>query len=100
VSSPDNALATAFDHAIAQVERAIAGGEARTADGEPATPRLAELRAALVAERSAALRRGGVDPTWVRDTVRAVAAWTPDSELALLAALGGIARAAGAPGAR
>ena len=75
------------------IDRAIAGADAmHTADGEPAAPRLARLRDAIVAERVAALARGRVDPAWVRDTVRDVAAWTPESELTLLAALGGIAR--------
>lgn len=92
-------LAAAFDRAIAQVDRALAAGM-RTADGEPATPELARLRAALATERALAVARGTVDRDWVRDTVRAVAAWTPDSELSLLAALGGIARAESATGAR
>jgi len=91
-------LAAAFDHAIAQVDRALAA-ELRTGAGEPAAPELARLRALLVAERAAAVARGGVDREWVRETVRAVAAWTPDSELSLLAALGGIARAGGGPAA-
>ena len=89
-------LAAAFDHAIAQVDRALAAGM-HTGTGESATPELARLRAALLAEREAAVARGGVDREWVRDTVRAVATWTPDSELSLLAALGGIARAGGGP---
>ena len=85
-------LGAAFEHAIAQVDRALAAGM-HTGAGEPATPELARLRAALVAEREAAVARGAVDRDWVRETVRAVAAWTPESELSLLAALGGIARA-------
>ena len=84
-----DALSAAFDHALRQVDGADA---MHTADGEPAGPRLARLRDAIVAERDAALSRGQVDPAWVRDTVRDVAAWTPESELTLLAALGGIAR--------
>ena len=92
-----DALAAAFDHAISQVDRALASGGdgGSTASGEPAAPYLARLRAALVQEREAALARGAVDGAWVRETVRAVAEWTPHTELALLAALGGIARAGG-----
>lgn len=89
------AIAAAFDRAVDQVDRALAAGM-RTGAGEPAAPELARLRTALVAEREAAVARGGVDRDWVRDTVRAVAAWTPESELSLLAALGGIARAGSA----
>jgi hypothetical protein len=92
----DHGLGAAFDRAITQVDRALAAGM-HTATGESATPELARLRAALLAERAAAVARGGVDRAWVRDTVRAVAAWTRDSELSLLAALGGIARAGGSP---
>ena len=90
-------IAAAFDHALQQVDRAIAAGMP-TATGEPAAPELARLRTALVTAREAAVARGHVDRDWVRDTVRAVAAWTPESELSLLAALGGIARAGGSPG--
>lgn len=85
-------LAAAFDDAIARVERAMAGGM-HSRHGRLATRELAALRAALAAERERALARGAVDPGWVRDTVRDVATWTPDTELALLAALGRIARA-------
>ena len=88
------ALSAAFDRALRQVDRARAA-RLRTAAGEPAAPRLAELRAAIVAERDATLARGRVETGWVRATVRDVAAWTPDTEVALLAALGGIARAGG-----
>lgn len=93
MTAPDDALAAAFDHALRQVDRALAGADAmHTADGEPARPRLVQLRDALATERESARARGHVDPEWVRATVRDVAAWTPDSELSLLAALGGIAR--------
>ena len=91
------AIVAAFDAALRQVDRAIAAGLA-AADGRPAAERLTTLRASLAAEREAAVARGAVDAAWVRDTVRDVAAWTPDSELALLAALGGIARVRSAPG--
>jgi hypothetical protein len=97
VTAARDALAAAFDDAIRQVDRALvaSGDGGHTASGEPAAPYLARLRAALVQEREAALARGAVDGAWVRDTVRAVAEWTPHTELALLAALGGIARAGG-----
>lgn len=86
------ALVAAFDAALRQVERALADGLA-TQDGGPARPMLEHLRDDLSDRRTTAEAGGGVDAAWVRETVRAVASWTPDSELALLAALGGIARA-------
>lgn len=90
------ALAAAFDRAIRQVERAIAG-DLRTASGEPAVPELEQLRDDLLSKREAALARGEVDAAWVRRTVRWVAGWTPEAELPLLAALGAIARAGRTP---
>ena len=51
------------------------------------------LRADLHAGRAAALEEGGVDPEWVRRTVRWIVEWTPETELPLVAALGAIARA-------
>ena len=75
MSGPDlTDLAAAFDAALRQVE-------------------LERLRADLHAQRAAALEAGGVDPEWVRRTVRRVVEWTPETELALVAALGAIARA-------
>ncbi len=91
-------LGSAFDAALRQVDRALADG-LRTRDGAPAADRLAALRTRLEAEREGALRRGSADPEWVRRIVREVAGWTPDTELALIAALGRIARAGGRPGA-
>jgi hypothetical protein len=88
------ALAAAFDGALRQVDRALAAG-LRTAGGEDAAPHLAQLREGIVAERDATLERGRVETGWVRATVRDVAVWTPETEVALLAALGGIARAGG-----
>jgi len=91
-------LAAAFDAALRQVDRALAG-ELRTRGGDPARPQLEHLRDTLEAERGAALARGSADPAWVRTVVRAVVDWTPDTEVALVAALGQIARAGGRAGA-
>ena len=85
-------LAAALDAALRQVDRAI-GDDLRTLDGRSARPELARLRADLHAERAAALARGGADPAWVRRTVRWLVEGTPETELALVAALGAIARA-------
>ena len=89
-SAPD--LASAFDTALRQVARALSDGMC-TADGTPARPQLEQLRTELEAQRAIALDAGIVDPLWVRETVRRVADWSPESELSLLAALGAIARA-------
>jgi len=85
------ALPTAFDDALRQVDRALAGGM-RTASGAPAAPLLERLRADLVAEREASLERGGVDPAWIGATVRWVADWAPERDVTLFAALGALAR--------
>ena len=87
--TPD--LASTFDAALRQVQHAHDEGM-RTAWGDSARPQLQQLRADLEAQRAFALKSGAVDPTWVRDVVRRVAEWTPESELSLLAALGAIAR--------
>lgn len=85
-------LETAFERALAVVDRSVAAG-LRAADGEPAAPHLERLRARLIAERDLAIARGSIDPVWVRSVVRWVAEWAPESDIALLAALGAIARA-------
>ena len=90
-------LDAAFANARRQVERAIAE-ELRARDGEPAHDRLVALRDAIDREHAEAATHGTVNPDWIARTVRDVAAWTPDTELALLAALGGIHRAARSSG--
>ena len=87
-------LITAFDAALRQVDRALAANM-RTLGGEPARLQLEQLRADLHARRQAAADTGRVDPDWVRDTVRSIVAWAPATEMALIAALGQIARANG-----
>lgn len=89
---PHDDLAAAFDDALGQVERALAGGMA-TRDGGPARPQLERLRGEIEAQRHVAAAAGVPDPIWVRRTVRWVAGWAPETELSLLAALGRIARA-------
>ena len=89
--SDTDTLPAAFDHAIGQVDRALAAGM-RTLSGEDAASRLKQLRADLAAQRAAACRRGHVDPEWIRGTVRSVAEWAPQTDVTLLAALGALAR--------
>jgi hypothetical protein len=84
-------LPAAFDNALRQVDRALAGGM-RTLAGEPAAPLLERLRAELIAQREASLQRGGVDASWIGATVRWVADWVPERDVTLLGALGVLAR--------
>lgn len=86
-------LKTAFDAAIAQTRKSLKAGM-KTIGGEPATPHLEKLQEELALERARALERGGVDREWFQKIVRGVLEWAPETELALVAALGRIARAA------
>ena len=90
----DPALTSAFDTALKQIDRALSA-DMRTRTGEPARPQLEQLRAELRAHRDRAAEAGDVDAAWVRDAVRSVVAWAPETELTLIAALGAIARANG-----
>lgn len=86
-------LQLAFDLALARVERLLAN-DMKTVKGVSARPQLEKLEKELKNERTLALQRETVDWEWLQKTVRWVAEWVPDKELALLAALGGIARVA------
>jgi hypothetical protein len=85
-------LQLAFDLALARVERLL-GSDMKTAKGASARAQLEKLEKELKQERALALERQTVDREWLQRTVRWVVEWVPDKELALLAALGGIARA-------
>jgi hypothetical protein len=89
-------LEKAFDAALAQVGRLLHAGT-KTAEGASARPQLEALEKELKRERANALARRGVDREWFQKTVRSVVEWLPDNELTLVAALGGIVRAAPAP---
>ena len=82
----------AFDTAMKQVARLALSGVA-AADGSPLAPKLDSLVTRLRAGRAALDADGGVDPTWLRETIRDAAQWLPDDGLPLLASLGRIARA-------
>ena len=86
-------LQLAFDLALARVERLLAN-DMKTAKGVSARPQLEKLEKELKHERTLALQRETVDQAWLQRTVRWVVEWVPDKELALLAALGAIVRAA------
>lgn len=92
-------LLEAFDQAIAAVRLLEVAG-LRTSAGAPAAGELRHLLDELVARRAAVAAGSPLDGAWTRRTVRWVAEWLPDRELALLARLGGIARAAGHAGER
>ncbi len=86
-------LQLAFDLALARVERLL-GSDMKTVKGISARSQLEKLERELKHERSLALERQTVDREWVQRTVRWVVEWVPDNELSLVAALGGIVRAA------
>lgn len=85
-------LEDAFNHAIDQVGRCRESGMT-TVGGESATPSLDRLEQNLQAERGRALARGAVDREWFQTTVRWLVEWVPETEMALIAALGRVARA-------
>jgi hypothetical protein len=86
-------LQLAFDLALARVERLLAN-DMKTVKGVSARRQLEKLEKELKHERTLALQRETVDQAWLQRTVRWVVEWVPDKELALLAALGAIVRAA------
>lgn len=85
-------LQSAFDAAIAQAQKCIKAGMIAVG-GETAGPYLRKLEEELKLERARALERGAVDREWFQKTVRWLVEWVPETELALVAALGRIARA-------
>jgi len=86
-------LQLAFDLTLARVERLLAN-DMKTVKGVSARRQLEKLEKELKHERTLALQRETVDQAWLQRTVRWVVEWVPDKELALLAALGAIVRAA------
>jgi hypothetical protein len=86
-------LQLAFDLALARVERLLAN-DMKTVKGVSARRQLEKLEKELKHERTLALQRETVDRAWLQRTVRWVVEWVPDNELALVAVLGGIVRAA------
>ena len=86
-------LLAALDRALSAVGRAERRG-LLTRSGAPAEPDLARLRTALMEVRERARTGDGLDREAFAATIRDVAAWTPDTELELLAALGAVAQAA------
>jgi hypothetical protein len=85
-------LLAAFDQTIAVVRRMEAVG-LRTVHGASAQAQLTRLVNELSTQRAAIAGGAALDPEWAGRLVRWVAEWIPESELPLLARLGGIARA-------
>ena len=85
-------LEAAFDFAIAQARKSIQAGMTAVG-GESAEPYLENLEKELKIERAKAVKRGAVDREWFQKTVRSLIEWAPETEAALIAALGRIARA-------
>ncbi|HJP85362.1 MAG TPA: hypothetical protein VJ852_05195 [Gemmatimonadaceae bacterium] len=63
------------------------------ADGSSATANLDQLERELIEAKARSLQNGSVDKEWFQRTVRWLVDWVPESELTLIAALGGIIRA-------
>ncbi|MFL5481436.1 MAG: hypothetical protein ACJ8AK_04540 [Gemmatimonadaceae bacterium] len=85
-------LDEAFDAAVAATMNCRAAGMV-CVDGSSAIANLDRLEGELVDEKTRALERGSVDKEWFQKTVRWLVEWVPETELALIAALGRIARA-------
>jgi hypothetical protein len=92
-------LAAAFDAAIAQTRKCLDAGMSAI-NGESARSRLELLQRELERERQRAVEAGAVDREWLQKTVRALVEWVPETELTLIAALGGIVRATRTPAPR
>jgi hypothetical protein len=86
-------LEQAFDAALGHVERSLAAGM-KAVDGASARPQLEKLQQELKVQREQSRERGAVDLDWFQKTVRWATEWVPDTEIALVAALGRIVRAA------
>ena len=85
-------LNDAFDAALAATRRERSSGMT-CADGSSATANLDRLERQLIEAKERALQNGVVDKEWFQETVRWLIEWIPESELTLIAALGGIVRA-------
>lgn len=83
----------ALDAALEVVARAERRGM-RTRDDVPAEAELARLREGLAIQRDRVRQGDPADVTALGALVRDVAAWSPESELKLLAALGAVVQAA------
>ena len=88
-----SSLESAFDAAISETQKSLKSGMT-TLSGEDARPQLEKLQLELKDQRNRATQSGVVDREWLKATIRSVIDWAPESELALIAALGRIARAA------
>lgn len=84
-------LQSAFDAAITQARKCIEAGMIAVG-GEAAGPYLRKLEEELKRERARTLERGAVDREWFQKTMRWLVEWVPETELALIAALGRIVR--------
>ena len=90
------ALERAFDAALAKAEKLLRT-DMKTVNGVAARQQLEKLVKELKRERSSSIARGLVDREWLQRTLRWLVEWVPDDELTLVAALGGIVRAAPTP---
>lgn len=84
--------ASALDNILRQLDRARLAGM-RTLEGHDARPQLAMLEAEIARQKELLDHGNAIDPAWLRETIRWVATWAPETDLTLLGALGLLARA-------
>lgn len=80
-----------LDAVSRQIDRARAAGM-RTLRGDDAAHELDMLQAEIARQRELVEHGNGVDAAWLRETIRWVATWAPETDLTLLGALGLLAR--------
>ena len=88
----ESSLFVSIDRALAVV-RGFRSARLVRQDGLPATDDLRQLAAELQHLRVVVRAGGRIDPAWMAELIRGAAAWLPESDIAILAALGAIARA-------
>ena len=92
-------LIASLDTLLRRVERARAGGM-RTLRGDDARQQLDMLAAEIARQRELVEHGSDVDADWLRETIRWVATWAPETDLTLLGALGALARRISLPDRR
>jgi len=92
-------LVAALDVVLRQIDRARAGGM-RTLRGDDAGHELDMLQAEMARQRELVEHGNDVDAAWLRETIRWVATWAPETDLTLLGALGALARRVSPPDQR
>lgn len=90
-------VVASLDRLLRQIERAQAAGM-RNLRGGDARHQLDMLAAEIARQRELVEHGNDVDAAWLRETIRWVATWAPETDLTLLGALGALARRVSPPG--